>query len=108
MTDLTPRGPFRTVEQLIEAAAPLREAMAAINASDHVADEVRTRRHGARAEFITETLTAAGVELAELDGRCVSWLAGVGDHEEVIAILDWVLRARQAGQDALLEAEGTR
>lgn len=105
MTNSTPRplGPFRTVEQLAEAAAPLREAMSAINASDHQAAEIRTRRHAARITFITDGLGAAGVELGELDARCVSWLAAVADHEEVVAVLDWVLRARVAGQDALRE-----
>lgn len=101
----TPLGPFRTYEQLVEAAAPLREAMSAINASDHLAKEIRTRRHEARIVFITDALTEAGVELGELDTRCVSWLAAVADHEEVIAVTDWLLRAHVAGQDAPREDE---
>jgi hypothetical protein len=94
-----PLGPFHTDEQLMEAAAPLREAMAAINASDSLAHEIRTRRHAARTSYITDALTAAGVELGALDRRCASWLAAVADHEEVIAIVDWVLRAQHAGPE---------
>lgn len=100
-----PRGPFHTVNDVIEAAEPLRAALAAARASDQAADRMRKRRTTVRTRHITGALTACGVELGELDRRVVRWLASVGDAEESVVVSDWILRARQAAEPSTGEAE---
>lgn len=94
-----PLGPFHTVEQLIEAAEPLRAALTAARVSDQAANRMRKRRNAVRARHITDALAECGVVLGELDRRVAHWLASVGDAEESVVVADWILRARQAGTE---------
>jgi hypothetical protein len=94
-----PLGPFHTIDDAIEAAEPLRAALAAARASDQAADRMKQRRTTVRARHITGALAQCGVELGELDRRVARWLASVGDAEESVVVSDWILRARQAGTE---------
>lgn len=93
-TDLTPHGPFNTLDDVAEAAAPLRAIFATVRASDKAADEMRSRRLKARDAYLANTLTGAGLELGALDERCVRWLAAVADTEELVIVVDWLKRVR--------------
>lgn len=93
-TDMTPRGPFNSIEDVSESVAPLRAAVSAVRASDRLADQIRHRRIVVRSEYIANTLTACGVELGDLDQRAVRWLAAAADTEEIVILLDWLLRVR--------------
>ena len=92
-----PRGPFDTAAQAAAAAEPMCELVRQADPGRGAMDDaVRAARLAAKVAYVTETLTAAGVELGQHDEHIARWIATMWDPETTIVVLDWVLRARAA------------
>lgn len=93
-TTNTPRGPFDTGAQAFAAAGGLYLAIQQADPGGAMDDQVRAARLAAKVTYVTDTLTAAGVELGAHDEHIARWLARAWDPETTVVVLDWVLRAR--------------
>jgi hypothetical protein len=108
-TTNTPRGPFETEAQAAAAAEPM---FARIRRADPgrgaMTDQVRAARLGAKVAYVTDTLTAAGVELGQHDEHIARWIAHMWDPETTVVVLDWVLRAHAAASTGPARVERAR
>lgn len=87
-------GPYDTAAQARADAAPLTEAIHAVDPGvGPMTDTVRAARLQARVDYLTRALTGAGVELGEYDTRIVAWLAD-WETETLQVLVGWIERAR--------------